>query len=102
MDDNDRTLDGNAVAGARVTFTAPADGPGGRFEKHAGAGSRIVRVKTDAKGVAVAPPFVANSQRGGYAVTATIHGSRLRTMSWISTWSCSQRWAASGSMSSGE
>jgi protocatechuate 3,4-dioxygenase beta subunit len=58
--------DGNPVPGAIVTFTAPTHGPSGRF----GRGSRVVRVRTNGKGVAVAPPFRANTQAGGYAVTA--------------------------------
>ena len=60
---------GNVVAGARVTFAAPLRGASGRF-KHA----RRVTVKTDANGVAVAPGFVANRKKGGYAVTATVGG----------------------------
>ena len=60
---------GNAVKGAVVTFSAPARGPSGRF----GSG-RTVRVRTDASGVAVAPPFRAGSLPGGYAVTASVRG----------------------------
>jgi hypothetical protein len=67
---------GNAVTGAIVTFTAPSGhGPGGHFtiEDHTrdhSHASRIARAKTDRDGVAVAPPFTANAQAGGYAVTA--------------------------------
>lgn len=61
---------GNPVAGAPVVFTAPAHGPSGRFEKRAAAGTRVAHVETDRNGVAVAPPFVANRNPGGYAVTA--------------------------------
>ena len=41
--------------------------------------SRIVRVRTNGKGIAVAPPFTANASVGGYAVTATVKGSSVRT-----------------------
>jgi protocatechuate 3,4-dioxygenase beta subunit len=58
---------GNTVAGIAVRFTAPASGASGRFNGQ----KRVVTVKTDAKGVAVAPPFVANRTPGGYVVTAT-------------------------------
>ena len=61
---------GNAVAGARVRFTAPARGPRGVFVRGVSR-LRSVVVRTNAAGVAVAPPFVAGSQRGGYAVRAT-------------------------------
>jgi hypothetical protein len=37
-----------------------------------------VRVRTNAQGVAVAPAFTANATAGGYAVTATVAGSRQR------------------------
>jgi protocatechuate 3,4-dioxygenase beta subunit len=82
---------GNPVAGATVTFTAPARGPSGRFalprrargqvsqkKKRPGVRRlRVVRVKTDENGVALAPPLVASSTPGGYAVVATV--ARLRT-----------------------
>jgi hypothetical protein len=83
-DEND-----NPVADTQVTFTAPGRGPSGRFgirstarlassdarQTQAG-GRRIVRVKTDRNGVAIAPAFTANRTPGGYVVTATIHGRR--------------------------
>jgi hypothetical protein len=59
----------NPVAGATVTFTAPRSGAGGRFGTH-----RTVSVKTNSKGVAVAPAFTANRMTGGYAVTAKVAG----------------------------
>jgi len=70
---------GNPVAGTTVTFRAPARGPGGHFTikgpfAHT---SRTVQVTTNGKGIAVAPPFSANSAAGGYIVTATA-GSRAR------------------------
>jgi protocatechuate 3,4-dioxygenase beta subunit len=61
----------NPVAGAVVTFTAPARGPSGRF-----GGRRIVRVETNSNGVAIAPAFTANRTPGGYVVTATAGGQR--------------------------
>jgi hypothetical protein len=83
-DEND-----NPVAGAQVSFIAPGRGPSGRFgirstarlassdarQTQAG-GRRIVRVKTDRNGVAIAPAFTANRRPGGYVVTAAVHGRR--------------------------
>jgi protocatechuate 3,4-dioxygenase beta subunit len=68
---------GNAVAGATVTFSAPAKGASGHFKKDAHA--RIVRVRTNGKGIAVAPPFTANASAGGYVVIATVARSSVRT-----------------------
>jgi hypothetical protein len=68
----------NPVAGAVVLFVAPAQGPSGRFSTH-GAGNRrlrVARVKTNADGIAVAPPLIANDKPGGYVVTATVLGTR--------------------------
>ncbi len=59
--------DANPVAGVTVKFSAPAAGATGRFDGK----RRSVEVKTDAKGVAVAPPFVANATQGGYIVRAS-------------------------------
>ncbi len=73
----------NPVPGAFVTFSAPA--AGGRFTLHS-PGSRhhrahvsyahTVKVKTSACGIAVAPPFTASSQPGGYIVRATAGHAR--------------------------
>jgi hypothetical protein len=68
-----KDADGNPVAGARVAFTAPAAGPGGRFA----GGLRIARVRTNAQGIAAAPRFRANGRDGGYAVVATVAGTHL-------------------------
>lgn len=81
---------GNPVAGAVVTFAAPVSGPGGSFttysRNHRRHGNskppaahhpRIVRVATNSKGVAVAPPFTANAETGGYAVTVRAGGVRV-------------------------
>jgi protocatechuate 3,4-dioxygenase beta subunit len=66
---------GNKVAGALVTFTAPTSGPSGSFAT--AAHPRSVTVRTDSSGIAVAPPFTANAQPGGYAVIARVrHGPR--------------------------
>jgi hypothetical protein len=65
--------DENPVAGVVVTFAAPARGPSGHFGPGAGA-RRSVRVKTNSKGIAVAPALVANSKPGGYVATATAAG----------------------------
>jgi hypothetical protein len=62
--------DGNAVAGAAVTFAAPASGASGVF---AGAGASAV-VLTDSDGVASAPDFSANETAGGYIVVAKVAG----------------------------
>jgi hypothetical protein len=73
---------GNEVAGAVVAFTAPARGPSGHFtSRPAGRTditrkSRTVRVKTNGKGIAIAPAFTANHRPGGYIVTATTGGRR--------------------------
>jgi hypothetical protein len=61
---------GNAVAGASVTFGAPASGASGVF---AGAGASAVAL-TNSSGVAVAPDFSANEVPGGYIVTARVAG----------------------------
>ena len=66
---------GNKVPGALVTFTAPASGASGSFATSTP--PRTVTVRTDLDGIAVAPPFIANAQRGGYVVIATVaHGPR--------------------------
>ncbi|HXC46072.1 MAG TPA: Ig-like domain-containing protein [Solirubrobacteraceae bacterium] len=66
----------NPVGGVLVTFAAPAAGAGGRFTLHSRGShgrahvsySRTVKVKTGTCGIAVAPPFTASSQPGGYIV----------------------------------
>jgi protocatechuate 3,4-dioxygenase beta subunit len=75
---------GNPVAGATVTFAAPAKSASGHFlhartTKTRMRPSRIVRVRTNSKGIAVAPPLTANTSVGGYAVTAGVKGSSART-----------------------
>jgi adhesin/invasin len=61
----------NPVAGVTVTFSAPRGGPSGHFGS---AARTTVKVKTDAKGIAVAPAFIANNTQGGYVVQAHAAG----------------------------
>ena len=66
---------GNPIHGALVTFTAPTGGgPGGYFTiantRRRAYPGLVARVRTNVNGVAVAPPFTANTRSGGYAVTA--------------------------------
>jgi adhesin/invasin len=61
---------GNDVAGVTVRFTAPSHGASGRFS----GARRTVATRTDAKGVAVAPRFVANRRAGGYVVSTSAGG----------------------------
>jgi len=68
---------GNPVGGATVTFAAPKHGASGRFSVRHHA-RLLARVKTNRKGVAVAPPFTANATVGGYAVTVTVKGGSAR------------------------
>lgn len=72
--------DKNPVGGALVTFSAPAAGASGHFTWHSRGGHhrrahishpRTVKVKTGACGIAVAPPFTASGQVGGYVVEAS-------------------------------
>jgi len=66
---------GNKVPGALVTFPAPASGASGSFatSRH----PRAVTVRSDSGGVAIAPPFVADTHPGGYVVIAAVaHGPR--------------------------
>jgi hypothetical protein len=70
----------NLVPGALVRFSAPARGPSGSFTLHSGGAHherrrvshpRTAEVRTDACGIALAPPFVAAHRQGGYIVKAT-------------------------------
>jgi hypothetical protein len=72
--------DKNPVPGALVTFAAPSVGTSGRFALGSRGShrrrarvsyARTVKVKTGACGVAVAPPFSASAQPGGYIVKAS-------------------------------
>jgi hypothetical protein len=80
------------VAGAPVTFSAPLAGASGRFTVDARdphdrshvshdhrarvSHPRAVTVKTNACGIAVAPPFTANDRQGGYIVKASVKPAR--------------------------
>ena len=57
--------DGNPVAGVVVMFTAPAGGADGTFGR-----ARTAMARTNAAGIAVAPPFTAGGEPGGYVVEA--------------------------------
>jgi protocatechuate 3,4-dioxygenase beta subunit len=56
-----------SLAGISVDFVAPTSGASGTFASTA---STIAVVGTDAQGVAVAPPFTANTTAGAYSVHA--------------------------------
>jgi hypothetical protein len=77
---------GNPVAGAMVSFSAPARGASGHFTIARRRGlsrdkttkkrtARVVTVRTNASGIAVAPPFTANDTVGGYIVRAKVEGT---------------------------
>jgi hypothetical protein len=68
--------DGNPVTGAVVTFRAPKHGATGFFVLGPHRRRSIARVRTNAAGIAVSPPFVASRKAGGYAVSATANGKR--------------------------
>jgi hypothetical protein len=62
----------NPVPDAIVTFSAPGHGPSGTFTLSRDSRSRIVRIRTNAAGIAVAPVFTANRRPGGYVVRAFV------------------------------
>jgi hypothetical protein len=62
---------GNPMSGVGVMFMAPASGPSGTF---AGGGSTVAAM-TNGSGVAMSPPFTANSTTGSYTVLATAPGA---------------------------
>jgi hypothetical protein len=62
----------NPVAGVLVTFEAPGHGAGGSFAGPHRHRTHRVRVRTNAAGIAVAPPFIANDTSGGYVVRAAV------------------------------
>jgi protocatechuate 3,4-dioxygenase beta subunit len=75
----------NPVAGALVTFSAPAAGADGRFTLRSHGArrqdarisyARAVAIKTGACGIAVAPPFSAGREPGGYIVKASAKPAR--------------------------
>jgi hypothetical protein len=75
----------NPAPGARITFSAPTRGASGRFTPRSPGSRRrrahvyyahTVKVKTNACGIAVAPPFTANDTQGGYIVKATVKHAR--------------------------
>ncbi len=74
----------NPVPGALITFSAPLGGASGRFTLRSDSPhhrvhvsyARTVAVKTNACGIAVAPPFTANDALGGYIVKASAKPAR--------------------------
>lgn len=64
-----RTLDpdGDVVAGTPVTFAVPTSGVSGSFP----GGATSVTVTSDASGIAVAPPLMANENIGSFTATVT-------------------------------
>ena len=76
--------DGNPVPDTLVRFSAPAGDASGSFPREHAHGkgrvglrtTRVVFVRTDSKGFAIAPPFTANATVGGYVVTASAGGRR--------------------------
>ncbi len=71
----------NKVPDAAVTFAAPSTGPGGSFAN----GQTRVTLKTNSSGIAIAPPFAANGQAGGYIVTASVKGVRPVAFALVNT-----------------
>jgi protocatechuate 3,4-dioxygenase beta subunit len=86
---------GNPVPGVTIAFTAPAYGASGHFilaqtpksktarrstlrAKVTTRSSRVARARTNAVGVAIAPPFTANTIAGDYIVNASIRGKAER------------------------
>jgi hypothetical protein len=67
----------NPVAGALVTFSAPARGPTGVFASgRRTSGRRTPSVRTNSSGVAIAPALRANGRPGGYIVRARVRRAR--------------------------
>jgi hypothetical protein len=62
----------NPVPDAIVTFSSPGQGPSGTFTRSGHSRTRVVRIRTNAAGVAVAPVFAANRRPGGYVVKALV------------------------------
>jgi hypothetical protein len=63
------------VHGGRVTFTAPATGPGGAFPGPSG----TVSVAIGANGIATAPTFITNHIFGPFTITAVTNGANAVT-----------------------
>jgi len=74
------------VPGVLVTFSAPTRGASGRFATRSrGSHPPSVEVRTDACGIAVAPPFVANDEKGGYIVKAGAEHVRSAAFALVNT-----------------
>ena len=63
-----KDANGNPVANASVTFTAPSSGASAKF-------SGAATVQTDASGSATSPTLTANATAGNYNVNATVTGA---------------------------
>jgi hypothetical protein len=72
-----KDANGNPVANATVTFTAPSSGASGVFS----GGGLVATVQTDAKGVAESPAFSANGTAGSYTVSASAGNAGTATFS---------------------
>lgn len=66
---------GNPIAGATVTFTAPATGASGTFAN----GTRTTTATTNTSGQATSSVFTANATGGSYAVSAGATGTSSTT-----------------------
>ena len=74
----------NPVPGALITFSAPHAGASGRFtattrgphHRTHTTHPNTVKVRSNACGIAVAPPFTAGDTQGGYIVEATVKHTR--------------------------
>jgi len=62
---------GTPVKGIKVKFSAPTNGPGGKFSKN---NSQTITVTTNTAGIADAGLFIANDQRGEFYVIASANG----------------------------
>jgi hypothetical protein len=69
---------GNRVSAAAVVFSAPRHGASGHFLVASHRRAVAVNAKTNARGIAVAPPFVANETVGGYLVHVAVKGTGAR------------------------
>ena len=67
-----RDASNNPIAGATVTFTAPAAGASGTFPS---TGNNVATATTGSDGIATAPAFAANNIAGSYTVVASVPGA---------------------------
>jgi len=67
---------GTPLSGVPVIFNAPASGPSGTFSDTQTISTTAI---SDQDGVATAAPFQANSQAGGYSISASANGVSAQT-----------------------